>query len=158
MKFLISVTILTLFFSINTSALEDNKNFEKDVRDYIEGKTDVRPELLKLGNSIDDKKLRELLDKADSRNKTTFSVEKLKPFIVPLLIVLWLIFRGDDKKTDKPRKKRDNQSKIDEFRTQNEAVLSSYEESQKNYYSIQDQNHNATMVVHLILLKKELNN
>ena len=28
------------------------------------------------------------------------------------------------------------QSKIDEFRTQNEAVLSSYEESQKNYYSI----------------------
>ncbi len=118
MKFLISVTILTLFFSINTSALEDNKNFEKDVRDYIEGKTDVRPELLKLGNSIDDKKLRELLDKADSRNKTTFSVEKLKPFIVPLLVVLYLIFRSDSETKDKPKKNtktRKNQSRNEEF-------------------------------------------
>ena len=95
MKFFISILFFILSLSLNTNAQEETKNFEKEVTDYIEGKTDVRPDFLKTDNAIGDKKIQEMLDKADrlisSKNSsydTTDFLQKLKPFIVPLIVVL----------------------------------------------------------------------
>ena len=102
MKFFISILFFILSLSLNTNAQEETKNFEKEVTDYIEGKTDVRPDFLKTDNAIGDKKIQEILDKADSlrnsnnsSNNTTDFLQKLKPFIVPLIILLYLIFKSD---------------------------------------------------------------
>ena len=70
---------------------------------------------------LDNKQLQEIIKKLPRENSLTQNpsnedwFKKLRPFIVPLLIVLYLIFRSDDKVTEKPKKKRNNQSKIDEF-------------------------------------------
>ena len=86
MKFFISILFFILSFSLNTHAQEESKNFEKEVKDYIEGKTDIKPKFLKTDNAIKDKKIQEMLDKADrlrnSNNNsldTTDYLQKLKP-------------------------------------------------------------------------------
>ena len=51
MKFFISILFFILSLSLNTHAQEESKNFEKEVKDYIEGKTDIKPKFLKKDNS-----------------------------------------------------------------------------------------------------------
>ena len=108
MKFFISILFFILSLSLNTHAQEESKNFEKEVKDYIEGKTDIKPKFLKTDNAIIDKKVQEMLDKADRLANSNTRIEllkNLKPFIIPLLIVLYLIFRSDGDSKEKPKNK-----------------------------------------------------
>ena len=52
--------IFILSLSLNTHAQEESKNFEKEVKDYIEGKTESKPKFLKTDNAISDKKIQEI--------------------------------------------------------------------------------------------------
>ena len=56
MKFFISIIFFTILFSQNINAEIVNKNFQKEVKDFIEGRTDVTPSF-KTDNNIGDKKL-----------------------------------------------------------------------------------------------------
>ena len=142
MKFFISILFFILSLSLNTNAQEETKNFEKEVTDYIEGKTDVRPDFLKTDNAIGDKKIQEMLDKADrlisSKNSsydTTDFLQKLKPFIVPLLIVLYLIFKSDGDSKEKP--KTNTKSKNSRNRTDDEYNNEwNYDDSEDQFDSI----------------------
>ena len=142
MKFFISILFFILSLSLNTNAQEETKNFEKEVTDYIEGKTDVRPDFLKTDNAIGDKKIQEMLDKADrlisSKNSsydTTDFLQKLKPFIVPLIVVLYLIFKSDGDSKEKP--KTNTKSKNSRNRTDDEYNNEwNYDDSEDQFDSI----------------------
>ena len=67
------------------------------------------------------KDFQQLQEKLNEQKSTTANVsnnsdwfQKIRPFIVPLLIVLYLIFKSDNAEKSKPREKN-NQSEIDEF-------------------------------------------
>ena len=135
MKFFISILFFILSLSLNTNAQEETKNFEKEVTDYIEGKTDVRPDFLKTDNAIGDKKIQEILDKADrlrnsnnSSQNTTDFLQKLKPFIVPLIIVLYLIFKSDGDSKEKPK----TNTKSKNSRNRNEEFIKKHNENANN--------------------------
>jgi hypothetical protein len=135
MKFFISILFFILSLSLNTHAQEESKNFEKEVKDYIEGKTDIKPKFLKTDNAISDKKIQEMLDKADrlrnsnnSSNNTTDFLQKLKPFIVPLLIVLYLIFKSDGDSKEKPK----TNTKSQNSRNRNEEFIKKHNENDNN--------------------------
>ena len=135
MKFFISILFFILSLSLNTHAQEESKNFEKEVKDYIEGKTDIKPKFLKTDNAISDKKIQEMLSKADrlrnsnnSSNNTTDFLQKLKPFIVPLLIVLYLIFRSDGDSKEKPK----TNTKSQNSRNRNEEFIKKHNEKDNN--------------------------
>ena len=121
MKFFISILFFILSLSLNTHAQEESKNFEKEVKDYIEGKTDIKPKFLKTDNAIIDKKVQEMLDKADRLANSNTRIEllkNLKPFIIPLLIVLYLIFRSDGDSKEKPKintKSKNSRNRNEEF-------------------------------------------
>jgi len=142
MKFFISILFFILSLSLNTNAQEETKNFEKEVTDYIEGKTDVKPNFLKTDNAIGDKKIQEMLDKADrlisSKNSsydTTDFLQKLKPFIVPLIVVLYLIFKSDGDSKEKP--KTNTKSKNSRNRTDDEYNNEwNYDDSEDQFDSI----------------------
>ena len=132
MKFFISILFFILSLSLNTHAQEESKNFEKEVKDYIEGKTESKPKFLKTDNAISDKKIQEMLDKADrlrnSNNSsldTTDYLQKLKPFIVPLLIVLYLIFKSDGDSKEKPK----TNTKSQNSRNRNEEFIKKHNEN-----------------------------
>ena len=136
MKFFISILFLILSLSLNTHAQEESKNFEKEVKDYIEGKTDIKPKFLKTDNAIKDKKIQEMLDKADrlrnSNNNsldTTDYLQKLKPFIIPLIIVLYLIFRSDGDNKEKPQ----TNTKSKNSRNRNEEFIKKHNETDDEY-------------------------
>ena len=67
---------------------------------------------------LDNKQLQEIIKKLPRENSLTQNpsnedwFKKLRPFIVPLLIVLYLIFRSDDKVTEKPKKKRNKHKEM----------------------------------------------
>ena len=135
MKFFISILFFILSLSLNTNAQEETKNFEKEVKDYIEGKTDIKPKFLKTDNAISDKKIQEMLDKADrlrnsnnSSNNTTDFLQKLKPFIVPLIIVLYLIFKSDGDNKEKPQ----TNTKSKNSRNRNEEFIKKHNENDNN--------------------------
>ena len=135
MKFFISILFFILSLSLNTNAQEETKNFEKEVTDYIEGKTDVRPDFLKTDNAIGDKKIQEILDKVDrlrnsnnSSQNTTDFLQKLKPFIVPLIIVLYLIFKSDGDNKEKPQ----TNTKSKNSRNRNEEFIKKHNENVNN--------------------------
>ena len=100
---------------------------------------------------LDNKQLQEIIKKLPRENSLTQNpsnedwFKKLRPFIVPLLIVLYLIFRSDDKATEKPKKKRNNQSKIDEFirrsneknKNQNNKSEDEFEKNFNDYFGIE---------------------
>ena len=125
MKFFISIIFFTILFSQNINAEVVNKNFQKEVMDFIEGKTDVTPSPFKTDNNFGDKKIQDLLKKADrlknsnnTSNETTDFLKKLRPFIVPILIVLYLIFRNESDTKSPPKQKikpKNNSSRIEEF-------------------------------------------
>ena len=121
MKFFISILFFILSLSLNTHAQEESKNFEKEVKDYIEGKTDIKPKFLKTDNAIIDKKVQEMLDKANRLANSNTRIEllkNLKPFIIPLLIVLYLIFRSDGDSKEKPKintKSKNSRNRNEEF-------------------------------------------
>ena len=136
MKFFISILFFILFLSLNTHAQEESKNFEKEVKDYIEGKTDIKPKFLKTDNAIKDKKIQEMLDKADrlrnSNNNsldTTDYLQKLKPFIIPLIIVLYLIFRSEGDNKEKPQ----TNTKSKNIRNRNEEFIKEHNETDDEY-------------------------
>ena len=136
MKFFISILFFILSLSLNTHAQEESKNFEKEVKDYIEGKTDIKPKFLKTDNAINDKKIQEMLDKADrlrnSNNNsldTTDYLQKLKPFIIPLIIVLYLIFRSDGDNKEKPQ----TNTKSKNSRNRNEEFIKKHNETDDEY-------------------------
>ena len=103
---------------------------------------------------LDNKQLQEIIKKLPRENSLTQNpsnedwFKKLRPFIVPLLIVLYLIFRSDDKATEKPKKKRNNQSKIDEFirrsneknKNQNNKSEDEFEKNFNDYFGIEKKN------------------
>ena len=68
------------------------------------------------------KDFQQLQEKLNEQKSTTANVsnnsdwfQKIRPFIVPLLIVLYLIFKSDNAEKSKPMRKKNNQSEIDEF-------------------------------------------
>ena len=68
------------------------------------------------------KDFQQLQEKLNEQKSTTANVsnnsdwfQKIRPFIVPLLIVLYLIFKSDNAEKSKSRRKKNNQSEIDEF-------------------------------------------
>jgi hypothetical protein len=131
MKFFISILFFILSLSLNTHAQEESKNFEKEVKDYIEGKTDIKPKFLKTDSAIIDKKVQEMLDKADRLANSNTRIEllkNLKPFIIPLLIVLYLIFKtdGDSKEKLKTNTKSKN------IRNRNEEFIKKHNENVNN--------------------------
>ena len=142
MKFFISILFFILSLSLNTNAQEESKNFEKEVKDYIERKTDIKPKFLKTDNAVSDKKIQEMLDKADrlisSKNSsydTTDFLQKLKPFIVPLIVVLYLIFKSDGDSKEKP--KTNTKSKNSRNRTDDEYNNEwNYDDSEDQFDSI----------------------
>ncbi len=140
---IISLIVILFFFCFNIYAddefnrnLEIIKKFEKDIKE--------RNDQIQL----DDKRIEDIIKKIQKNPSLTRKTtnedwsQKLRPFIIPLLIVLWLIFRSDDQKTDKPRKKRDNQSKIDEFinksnrKNKNNKSEDEFEENFNDYFGI----------------------
>ena len=136
MKFFISILFFILSLSLNTNAQEESKNFEKEVKDYIEGKTDIKPKFLKTDNAVNDKKIQEMLDKADRlRNSNNNSLDatdylqKLKPFIIPLIIVLYLIFRSDGDNKEKPQ----TNTKSKNSRNRNEEFIKKHNETDDEY-------------------------
>ena len=131
MKFFISILFFILSLSLNTHAQEESKNFEKEVKDYIEGKTDIKPKFLKTDNAIIDKKVQEMLDKADRLANSNTRIEllkNLKPFIIPLLIVLYLIFRSDGDSKEKPK----TNTKSKNSRNRNEEFIKKHNENVNN--------------------------
>ena len=78
----------------------------------------------KLTPKINNEQLQELIKKLPRENSVTQNTsnedwfKKLRPFIVPLLIVLYLIFRSDSKTEDRPKKNtktRNTRSRTEEF-------------------------------------------
>ena len=78
----------------------------------------------KLTPKINNEQLQELIKKLPRENSVTQNTsnedwfKKLRPFIVPLLIVLYLIFRSDSKTEDRPKKNtktRSTRSRTEEF-------------------------------------------
>ena len=78
----------------------------------------------KLTPKINNEQLQELIKKLPRENSVTQNTsnedwfKKLRPFIVPLLIVLYLIFRSDSKTEDRPKKNtktRGTRSRTEEF-------------------------------------------
>ena len=131
MKFFISILFFILSLSLNTHAQEESKNFEKEVKDYIEGKTDIKPKFLKTDNAIIDKKVQEMLDKADRLANSNTRIEllkNLKPFIIPLLIVLYLISRSDGDSKEKPK----TNTKSKNSRNRNEEFIKKHNENVNN--------------------------
>jgi hypothetical protein len=131
MKFFISILFFILSLSLNTHAQEESKNFEKEVKDYIEGKTDIKPKFLKTDNAIIDKKVQEMLDKADRLANSNTRIEllkNLKPFIIPLLIVLYLISRSDGDSKEKPK----TNTKSKNSRNRNEEFIKKHNENDNN--------------------------
>ena len=131
MKFFISILFFILSLSLNTHAQEESKNFEKEVKDYIEGKTDIKPKFLKTDNAINDKKIQEMLDKADRLANSNTRIEllkNLKPFIIPLLIVLYLIFKTDGDSKEKPK----TNTKSKNSRNRNEEFIKKHNENVNN--------------------------
>ena len=131
MKFFISILFFILSLSLNTHAQEESKNFEKEVKDYIEGKTDIKPKFLKTDNAIIDKKVQEMLDKADRLANSNTRIEllkNLKPFIIPLLIVLYLISRSDGDSKEKPK----TNTKSQNSRNRNEEFIKKHNENDNN--------------------------
>ena len=131
MKFFISILFFILSLSLNTHAQEESKNFEKEVKDYIEGKTDIKPKFLKKDNAINDKKIQEMLDKADRLANSNTRIEllkNLKPFIIPLLIVLYLISRSDGDSKEKPK----TNTKSKNSRNRNEEFIKKHNENVNN--------------------------
>jgi hypothetical protein len=131
MKSFISILFFILSLSLNTNAQEDSKNFEKEVTDYIEGKTDVRPDFLKTDNAIGDKKIQEMLDKVDRLANSITRIEllkNLKPFIITLLIVLYLIFKSDGESKEKPK----TNTKSKNSRNRNEEFIKKHNENVNN--------------------------
>ena len=108
---ILSLILFFIIFHFNVHAKQE------DLLDTHSKKLNQEIEL----KQLDNKQLQELIKKLPRENSLTQNTsnedwfKKLRPFIVPLLIVLYLIFRSDDKATEKPKKKRNNQSKIDEF-------------------------------------------
>ena len=129
---IISLILILFFFSFNAYSDQDSRDleiiekFEKDLKE--------RSDL----NQLDDKRINDIIKEIQKNpsltQKTTNEdwLKKLRPFIVPLLIVLYLIFRSDDKATEKPKKKRNNQSKINEF------IRRSNEKNKNNNNKIND--------------------
>ena len=105
MKLLISFLISIIIFSSDLYASENSRdNF---IKKSNENTQEITP---KLSNE----QLQELIKKLPKGNSVTQSkssedwFKKLRPFIVPLIIVLYLIFRTDNKTEDKPKKKYQN--------------------------------------------------
>ena len=78
----------------------------------------------KLTPKINNEQLQELIKKLPRENSVTQNTsnedwfKKLRPFIVPLLIVLYLVFRSDSKTEDRPKKNtktRSTRSRTEEF-------------------------------------------
>tara|TARA_B100001063_G_C16737784_1_gene542981 strand:- start:53 stop:1636 length:1584 start_codon:yes stop_codon:yes gene_type:complete len=112
---IISLILILFFFGFNAYSDQDSRNLE--IIEKFEKDLKKRSDL----SQLDDKRINDIIKEIQKNpskyQKTTNEdwLKKLRPFIVPLLIVLYLIFRSDDKATEKPKKKRNNQSKIDEF-------------------------------------------
>ena len=108
---ILSLILFFIIFHFNVHAKQENllDTHSKKLNQEIELK------------QLDNKQLQEIIKKLPRENSLTQNpsnedwFKKLRPFIVPLLIVLYLIFRSDDKATEKPKKKRNNQTKINEF-------------------------------------------
>ena len=115
MKFLISFLISLFFLISNLHASEDKRdNFLKKFNENIQNQHQ------KLTNA----QKRDILKKFQKENSFSQSTsnedwfKKLRPFIVPLIIVLYLIFRSDSKTEDRPKKNtktKNTQSRIEEF-------------------------------------------
>ena len=114
-----------LFLFTNLHASEDKKfDFieDKKVKEYLK---DLEKNKDRQFDFIDDKKIREFLqNKNNSFEKRKEEVEfseflkKLRPFIVPAIIIIWLITRSSNKSEDKPKKNTKNKnarSRTEEF-------------------------------------------
>ena len=106
MKLLISF-FLFLFLFTNLHASEDKKfDFieDKKVKEYLK---DLEKNKDRQFDFIDDKKIREFLQNKNNsfekhKEKAEFSefLKKLRPFIVPAIVIIWLITRSSDKPED----------------------------------------------------------
>ena len=101
MKLLISLLFSIIILSSNLYSSENSRdNF---IEKSKENTQEIKP---KLSNE----QLQELIKKLPRENSVTQNTsnedwfKKLRPFIVPLLIVLYLIFRSDSKTEDRPKK------------------------------------------------------
>ena len=114
-----------LFLFTNLHASEDKKfDFieDKKVKEYLK---DLEKNKDRQFDFIDDKKIREFLqNKNNSFEKRKEEVEfseflkKLRPFIVPAIIIIWLITRSSNKSEEKPKKNTKNKnarSRTEEF-------------------------------------------
>ena len=115
MKLLISFLLSIFILCSNLYASENSRdNF---IEKSKENTQEIKP---KLSNE----QLQELIKKLPRENSVTQNTsnedwfKKLRPFIVPLLIVLYLIFRSDSKTEDRPKKNtktRSTRSRTEDF-------------------------------------------
>ncbi len=125
-----------LFLSTNIYASEDKKfDFveDKKVKEYLK---DLQKNKDQQYDFIKDKKIREFLENKNNsiekyKQKTDFSeiLKKLRPFIVPILIIIWLISRAesDNKKDNKSKKNTKNKS----TRSRTEEFIKKHNEDRK---------------------------
>ena len=98
---ILSLILFFIIFHFNVHAKQE------DLLDTHSKKLNQEIEL----KQLDNKQLQELIKKLPRENSLTQNTsnedwfKKLRPFIVPLLIVIYLIFRFDDKATEKPKKR-----------------------------------------------------
>ena len=124
-----------LFLSTNIYASEDKKfDFveDKKVKEYLK---DLQKNKDKQYDFIKDEKIREFLANKNNsiekyEQKTDFSeiLKKLRPFIVPAIIVIWLITRSSNKQEDKPKKNTKNKN----TRSRTEEFIKKHNENHKN--------------------------
>ena len=124
-----------LFLFTNLHASEDKKfDFieDKKVKEYLK---DLEKNKDRQFDFIDDKKIREFLqNKNNSFEKRKEEVEfseflkKLRPFIVPAIIIIWLITRSSNKSEDKPKKN----TKTKSTRSRTEEFIKKHNEDNKN--------------------------
>ena len=113
------------FLFTNLHASEDKKfDFieDKKVKEFLK---DLEKNKDRQFDSIDDKKIREFLQNKNNsfekrKEKAEFSefLKKLRPFIVPAIIIIWLIIRSSDKPEDKLKKNtktKSTRSRSEEF-------------------------------------------
>ena len=115
MKLLISLLFSIIILSSNLYASENS-------RDNFIKKSNVNTQ--EITPKLSNEQLQELIKKLPRENSVTQNTsnedwfKKLRPFIVPLLIVLYLVFRSDSKTEDRPKKNtktRSKRSRTEEF-------------------------------------------
>ena len=125
MKLLISLLFLIIIFISNLHASENPRdNF---IKKSNENTRDITP-------NLSNEQLQELIKKLPRENSVTQSKQnedwfkKLRPFIVPLIIVLYLIFRTDNKTENKPKKNTKTKSTL----SRTEEFIKKHNEDHKN--------------------------